>query len=159
MTRIENQEPGIVQLQQQQCAVLHERVPMASLTEFFSRAFHLTMAAAQKQGRQIIGPPLAIYFGTPTDVVDVAAGFPVDAAIEEDGTVTPQALPAGRAVEVLHQGAYDELGTTYERLTAWMRDSELTPGEVMWESYLNEPDPNHPESARTLVTWPIADSR
>jgi hypothetical protein len=37
-----------------------------------------------------------------------------------------------------------------------MGRNNLTPSSVMWESYLNEPDPAHLESAQTLITWPVA---
>ena len=36
-----------------------------------------------------------------------------------------------------------------------MREQNVTPADVMWESYLNEPQPDDPDSAETLITWPI----
>lgn len=146
-------EPTLVDLQPQPCVVLRERVPMGEMTSFFSRAFHLTGAAA---GPHIGGPPLGIYFGMPSDTVDVAAGFPVHSAVEPSGEVVAYTLPGGRAAQYTHLGSYDSLAQSYDRLMTWMRERDLTPADVMWESYLNEPQPDHPESARTLITWPVA---
>ena len=149
-------EPHLVTREPQTCAVVREQVPMSELTDFFDRVFHRTMAAAAAQGRQVVGPPFAAYFGTPTDTVDVAGGFPVDAAIEPGGDVTSLELPGGRAVELLHVGTYDALAMSYGRMMAWMGQQGLAPGTFMWESYLTEPDPDAPESAQTLITMPVA---
>jgi effector-binding domain-containing protein len=149
-------EPHVVTLNPQGCAVVRETVPVNDLPAFFARAFHLTAASISRQGRQVTGPPLGIYFGMPSDTVDVAAGFPVNAPIETDGAVVPQELPGGRVVQVLHVGSYDSLAQTYDRLSAWMREQRLPETGIMWESYLNEPQPDDPESTRTLITWTTA---
>lgn len=128
---------------------------MGELTAFFPRAFEASAAAAGQQGRRIVGPPFGLYFGMPSDTVDVAAGFPLDAQLGASGEVVAHTLPGGRAVEVLHVGSYDSLAQTYERLMGWMQERHLTPGDVMWESYLNEPDPTDPGSAQTLIVWPV----
>ncbi|MFP5368097.1 MAG: hypothetical protein ACLGIS_14875, partial [Actinomycetes bacterium] len=68
------QHPRKVHLTEQPVAVVRERVPMASLTDFFGRAFSTVMAAAQKQGASPAGPPFALYRGMPSESVDVEAG-------------------------------------------------------------------------------------
>lgn len=149
-------EPQVVELVPQECAIVRETVPMDELPAFFSRAFQRTMASAASQGRQVVGPPFGIYFGMPSGTVDVAAGFPVDGPIEADGDVSPHQLPGGRAAELLHIGSYDSLQESYGRLSAWMGAQNLAPGEIMWESYLNEPQPDDPDATRTMITWPVA---
>lgn len=149
-------EPQVVILAPAHAAVLRETVPMSALTDFFSRAFHATMGAAQVQGVPVTGPPFGLYFSMPTETVDVAAGFPTASPISPtDDGVTTTDLPGGRAAQVLHVGTYDDLGRTYDRLMAWLGQQGLRPADVMWESYLNEPDPDHPETAETLITWPL----
>lgn len=91
----------------------------------------------------------------PSDTVDVAAGFPTDGPVAAEGSVTPYQLPGGRVVELVHMGSYDTLGESYERLLAWMRDQNLTPAPMMWESYLNEPQPDAPGATITLITCPV----
>lgn len=149
-------EPHQVTLEPQDCAVVRQTLPMSELKEFFARAFGLTMASAAKQGRQVVGPPFALYFGIPTDTVDVAGGFPVDASIDNDDAVVPYRLPGGPAVQLLHVGSYGSLGQAYERMVGWMRERNLRPADYMWESYLNEPPHDQPELAQTMIVWPIA---
>ncbi len=97
---------------QQLTAGVREKVPMAELTDFFSRAFASTMAAMQEQGVQPAGPPFGKYYGTPTAVMDVEAGFPVTAEIRAAGDVIPGTLPAGKVVEAIHVGPYDTMEST-----------------------------------------------
>lgn len=149
-------EPQIVILAPAHAAVLRETVPMSALTDFFSRAFHATMGAAQAQGVPVVGPPFGMYFGMPSETVDVAAGFPTASPVSPtDDGVTTTDLPGGRAAQILHVGTYDSLEGTYARLMDWLRERGLQPSDVMWESYLNEPEPQHPEASETLVTWPL----
>ena len=39
----------------------------------------------------------------------------------------------------------------------WVAAQGLRPGEVMWESYLNEPPTDAGETAQTLITVPLLD--
>ncbi len=149
-------QPEIVTLDPRPAALLRETVPMGALPDFFGRAFHAAAQAAGTQGVQLVGPPVGVYFGMPSDTVDVAAGFPTDRAITPDAGVVPFTLPGGRAVRVLHVGSYDAMQETYGRLMAWMGAERLTGGPVMWEEYLTEPDPAAPDAAQTLIVWPLA---
>lgn len=148
-------DPQLITLAPATVAVVRETVPMADLTSYFDRAFHATMAAAEAQGVPIAGPPVAVYYGMPGESVDVAAGFPTAQPIAPDGAVTTAELPGGRAVQLLHVGTYDSLEQAYGRIMAWIGEQGLTPADVMWESYLNEPSPDHPEESQTLITWPV----
>nr|NLI49315.1 GyrI-like domain-containing protein [Propionibacterium sp.] len=149
-------EPEVVALEPQPAALLRETVRMDALPDFFDRAFHAAARVAGAQGVQLVGPPVGVYFGMPSETVEVGAGFPTDRPVTPDAGVQPFTLPGGRAVQVLHVGTYDALQETYGRLMAWVGAQQLTPGPLMWEAYLNEPDPNAPEATRTLIVWPLA---
>src|SRR6478736_4691623 len=129
------------QLKEQPTAVVHETVPMNALRDFFGRAFAAVMGAVQQQNVQLAGPPFALYRGTPTDVVDVEAGFPLAGPYPGggDGAVVAGTLPGGRALEATHVGPYDTLPQTYGAVMAKMQADGLTPGEAMWEYYLTDP--------------------
>lgn len=152
----ENQEFELVDLEPATVALLRETVRLDALGEYFGRAFNAVAGAAGAQGIPIVGPPLGVYFGMPSETVDVGGGFPTAAPVAPDAGVTAETLPGGRAAQVLHVGTYDAMQATYGRLTAWLAEQGLTPGPVMWESYLSEPDPAHPEATRTLIVWPLA---
>lgn len=145
---------------EQQTACIRESVPMDALPEFFARAFHDTMAALQLLGMQPTGAPFAKYYGAPTTVVDVEAGFPVATAITPDGGVMAGTLPGGRVVEAMHVGPYDTLKQTYSEMARYFEADGLTPGAVMWESYLSDPESEpDPATWRTHVCWPIEGDR
>jgi effector-binding domain-containing protein len=150
-------EVHIIEHQEQPTAGVRETVPMTELTDFFSRAFTATMEALQAQGVQPVGPPFGKYYGTPTDVVDVEAGFPVAVAIQPTGNVIPGALPAGDVAEAVHVGPYDTMESTYAEVQRYLTGAHLTPSSVMWECYLSDPD-TEPDSAewRTQICWPLA---
>ena len=147
------------ELQEQPTAVLRETVPMNALKDFFGRAYHAVMGAAEQQHVQLAGPPFALYHGMPTDVVDVEAGFPVAAPFPggDGGGVTAGSLPAGRAMEAMHIGPYEKLPETYGAIMGKMQAEGLTPGNAMWEYYLSDPatEPD-PAAWKTLVVWPVA---
>lgn len=58
---------------------------------------------------------------------------PADAKFEKDfdGAVSP----AGRAIVFTHEGAYDEIDTAYEALTAWLDDKNLVSTGKFLEEY------------------------
>lgn len=151
-------EPEIVTLTPMPVALLRETVPMNALPEFFGRAYQAVAEALGKQGIAIAGPPVGVYYGMPTDTVDVAAGFPCDRpAVSADG-VTAETLPGGSAAQIMHVGSYDSMHRTYERLMAWLGEQGLTGGTVMWETYLTEPTPEGNQDAMlTQITWPLAE--
>ena len=149
-------QPEIVTLEPRPVALVRETVRMDALPDFFGKAFGAVARAAGLQGIALAGPPLGVYFGMPSDTVDVGAGFPTVAPLNPDADVAALTLPGGQAAQVLHEGTYDEMTVTYGRLMEWFAEQGLTPGPLMWESYLNEPDPAAPEASRTLIVWPIA---
>ena len=149
------------ELQEQPTAVLRETVPMKGLREFFGRAYSSVMSAAEQQHVQLAGPPFALYRGTPTDVVDVEAGFPLAAPFTNPGgadtAVIAGILPAGQGYEAMHIGPYESLQHTYGAIMARMRQDGANPGVAMWEYYLTDPgvEPD-PAKWQTLVVWPVA---
>lgn len=150
-------EPEIVALTPMTVALFRQTVPMNALTDYFDRAFRTVGAVLGAQQIPITGPPLGVYYGMPTDTVDVAAGFPTGRLAEAADGVTAEALTEGRAAQILHVGGFDAMQETYRRLTAWMTQQGLVPGPVMWETYLTEPKPGgEQESLQTLITWPLA---
>jgi effector-binding domain-containing protein len=149
-------EPRVADVEEATVALIRERVPMDGLPDFFDRAFHVLGEAAAQGRLTIVGPPVGVYFGMPTDTVDVGVGFPVTGEVQGGVDVVVETLPAGPAASVVHAGSYDSMEQTYARLTHWVEDQGLAPGPVMWETYLTEPTPEaDPADMRTLITWPV----
>lgn len=148
-------DPTIITLEPVDVAVLREVVAMNALPPFFERAYHQVMHVVQEQGGTVTGPPVGVYFGMPTDTVDVAAGFPTAAPVTPTESVLAERLPGGRAVQLVHTGSYVSMEQTYGRLMAWVQQQGLALGPVMWETYLTEPNEEDPSAMRTLITWPL----
>ena len=151
-------EPHVRHTEDVVVAAVREDVPMDQMTSFFDRAFHQVMEALSRQGLAPISPPVGMYFGMPDTTADVAAGFPVDPSFTEDEDVHRIVLPAARVAEIVHVGPHDAMASTYQRLADWMEEQNLSPRELMWETYETEPTPDtDPSSMRTRITWLIAD--
>jgi effector-binding domain-containing protein len=150
-------EIRIVDRRHQPTAGVRERIPMDRLTEFFPRAFHETMELLAAQGIAPAGAPFGKYFGMPSTTVDVEAGVPVATPIEPAGDVIAGELPGGRVVETVHVGPHETLEDTYLEVQRFFAEHGLTPGAIMWESYLSDPETEpDPAAWRTLISWTVA---
>lgn len=151
------QLPKRIHLTEQKVAAVRERVPMASLTDFFARAFGTVMTVVQRHGASPAGPPFARYRGMPGETVDVEAGFPITGNFEQTDGVAIGTLPESDAYEALHIGPYDTLQQTYGIIQQQMAAEGVNPGDSMWEYYLSDPE-TEPDPAKwqTRVIWPIA---
>ena len=152
-----NEEPRIVELEQQHAVAMRADVPMAKLPQFFEKAYTAVVAAVEQAGAEIAGPPFGYYPVMPTDgMVSIEAGFPVSEPVAVSGEVHDLVLPGGRAVVAWHIGPYERMEETYDALQAWMARSQLEPASAMWECYLSDPvvEPD-PSTWRTKIVWPI----
>lgn len=150
--------PELVEMGPQPAAVVRASVAFSDLPAFFGRAFGAVAAAAAGQGVELAGEPFGFYPGMPTDVVEVAAGFPVSGTVEPSGDVVPMELPGGRAVTTVHVGPYDSMDKTYSQVRTWMAAQGLTPADHVWEVYLSDPSTEpDPSTWRTRIVWPVGD--
>lgn len=150
-------EPEIAVVPEQPTAVIAGVVPVTELAGFFDRSFNALAPVVGRQGRQITGAAFARYHGPPSDTADLEVGFPTDAAVTPAGEVRPGTLPAGRVARLVHVGAYDELGTSWGRLQAWIAAQGEQPTAVLWEAYVTEPSPDmDPADLRTELNWLLA---
>ena len=49
------------------------------------------------------------------------------------------ATPAGKAIKFQHRGAYDDVDSTYEAITAYLDEKGYDAQNVFVEEYLNDP--------------------
>lgn len=141
----------------QPTAVVHERVPMKELPQFFARAFGQVYGALQAQGVVAAGPPFGHYFGMPGETVDVEAGFPVARPVIAMGPVQPSSLPGGGCAHGIYVGPYEGMAEAYGELMQWMTARQVKPADHMWESYLSDPQKEADSTKwRTEIFWPVA---
>jgi effector-binding domain-containing protein len=86
-------------------------------------------------GRFICGKPLLLHYDREyrEGDADFEACMPVKKLVEKKGISTRE-LPGGRCVSLLHKGPWDELGRSYEKITAYVKqhgyDVELPTREI-----------------------------
>lgn len=146
----------LVDLQEQQCAVVRERVAHDGIGPFVGRAFGSVMTVLARQGVPVAGPPFGRYFPTADGGWDVEAGFPVHGTVTAEGDVVPAVLPGGSAARTLHVGDYGGLGAAYDATRQWVIDNGHVPDGAPWECYLDGPEVANP---RTEVFMPCRESR
>ena len=90
-------------------AVVREHVAMDALAAFYDRAYRAVLEEVAAAGLAVTGPAFGWYRDMPTDSVDLAAGFWVDADSVSSlgGGVEVVELPGGPAVVGTHVGSYD----------------------------------------------------
>lgn len=95
-------------------------------------------AAVEKAGLKIIGAPIAVF----TQEDDAGFGFtamlplaPGSKATLTDG-VAIGASPAGKAIKFQHRGAYDDIDSTYDLITAYLDEKSLEAQDFFIEEYL-----------------------
>ncbi|QNG19433.1 GyrI-like domain-containing protein [Rhodococcus triatomae] len=151
-------EPELVTVGATTTAVVHGLVPMTEITNFYDSAFRALDRVLTGQSITLAGAGFGLYHGVPTDTADIEVGFPADRPVVPAGDVVASELPAGRVARLVHRGAFDGLGESWQRLGRWIEEQGLVAGPVMWEVYLTEPSPDmDPEELRTELNWVVTD--
>jgi len=151
-------QPELVTVEAVPTAVVRGDVPADELPAFFDGAFQRLPRTLAGQGVQPRSAAFGLYHRPPSATVDVEVGFVVDRPVRPDGDVAPGSLPGGRVARLVHVGGFDGLGSSWERLFAWVQEQGLTPGEVFWEVYLTQPAPDmDPAELRTELHLPVRD--
>ena len=109
---------------------------------FFTEAFGQIMAALGQQGLAPTGAPASHYLCYTPDEVELEAVMPVAGEVQVQAPLTSATRPAGPAIGILHQGPYEGLQATYDKLNAYLQAHKL--GDVRQvplaiEVYLTDP--------------------
>ncbi|MGH3331558.1 MAG: GyrI-like domain-containing protein, partial [Nocardioidaceae bacterium] len=147
-------EVSLVDLQEQQTAVVRGHVEVGGIPGFLGGAFGEVMGLVERQGLKPAGMPFGRYRMTDGGF-DVEAGIGVKGDLVPEGRVEASSLPGGRTARTMHVGDYGEVAAAYEAVESWLTDNGYTASGVPWESYLDEPDVPAP---RTEVFFPCAES-
>ena len=109
-------------------------------------------------GIQLAGQPMAI-----TRSWD-ESGYTFDAAIpvvqvpqSTSGNVRTGLSPSGRAVRITHQGSYETMLSSYEKLASFMAANGLAEGLLSWEHFISDPGNTPPEEIITHIYFLVLD--
>lgn len=91
-------------------------------------------------GRLASGPPMLLHYDCEfkAEDADFEPCVPVRHAHPVEG-INVRELPGGRCVSLIHQGPYDELGRSYQKLGEYLRDKGLAATIPSRELYLKGP--------------------
>lgn len=90
-------------------------------------------------GRHLGGPPLNLYYdGEFREIADMEACIPVRKGKEVEG-ISVRELPGGRCVALLHQGPYEQLGRSYAKILAYIKEKGYEVVLPSREVYLKGP--------------------
>ena len=97
-------------------------------------------AFMNQAGIGMTGSPMAITRTGEEETYQFDAAIPVDfIPAVLSGNIQSGLSPAGSAVRAVHKGGYNQMGPTYEKLTAYMSAHGLSQGRVSWEHYISDP--------------------
>ena len=151
----------VVELAKQRALVITVRAKPEALEGALSKAFFQLVAAAQRHGVTVDGPPFARYLsrGTakdPTIIVEAGLAF----RGTPSGTLAPSiravTLPAGPAATLEHRGRYQDLPDAHAALDRWLAGHKRTTAGPRWEVYITNPVTT-PDPARqqTRIVAPL----
>lgn len=99
-------------------------------------------AAADKNKMKVSGRPIAVFVETDDGGFKYEAMLPVDAPADAKfdlgGDIALGQSPAGKAIKFPHRGAYDDIDSTYEAITAYLDEKGLEARNLFVEEYLND---------------------
>ena len=136
---------------------LHVAQPQMGAT--FATTFETAYGYLGAAGLTPAGPPFAIYHGHEGDEWDVEicapyVGVVVPSVRLPDG-FEARHLPAAVTLQVLHHGAYSELGGAYARMAEWAEANGYEFTGPPREAYLSPPDTPE-EKTETIIDQPVA---
>jgi effector-binding domain-containing protein len=110
-------------------------------------------AAIKKAGLTAAGRPFALFLSTDDTSFQFEAMVPLsekpDSKIELAEGVKIGESPSGKAIKFLHRGAYDDIDSTYDLITAFLDEKGLESQNRFVEEYLTdtkEPDDTNLEA-------------
>lgn len=87
--------------------------------------------------------------------LEIDVGFTIPEKLPGRDHIKMSSIPAGRYAIALHEGPYENLTETYDKLTAYVKEKELEVDNWVYEVYLNNPMDNPDEQPRTMIYFPI----
>jgi effector-binding domain-containing protein len=105
-------------------------------------AFKTIRAEATKAGLKPAGNPMTVFVETDDAGFRYEAMLPIENPPEGKDSLTADVKlghsPAGKALKFQHRGAYDDIDSTYEAITAYLDEKGLEAQNLFIEEYLNE---------------------
>ncbi len=128
------------------------------VTEILESAYQEISAFIEANELVVNGGKMVITRGWNEDGYQFVAAIPVIMkAVEITGNLRVGKSPSGPSVRVIHQGAYELMAPSYEKLTAYMAAHGLREGSASWEHYISDPSQIPGDALVTHIYFQIAE--
>ncbi|MEK6805354.1 MAG: SRPBCC family protein [Pseudomonadota bacterium] len=131
---------------------------VAAISTAYAVAYSKVLAYLQKNKLQAAGAPVGIArkWDEKEKIYEYDAGIPVASAPSgNEGEIKVQTTYAGKALKVVYQGSYKDMGPTYDALFAYAAVYGYSQNGDLWEAYVSDPV-STPEAERvTHIYFPI----
>jgi effector-binding domain-containing protein len=105
-------------------------------------AFKTIQTEATKAGLKIAGRPMTVFVETDDMGFRYEAMLPIETAPEGKEALSAEVKigksPSGKALKFQHRGAYDDIDSTYEAITAYLDEKGMEAQNLFIEEYLND---------------------
>lgn len=108
-------------------------------------------------GVEPAGGPFVGYYTMDVQDLDIEAGFLLKEAKPGRDRIQATVMPAGRRVECLYVGPYQDCQPAYAAIDAFLKERGLEPATMMYEQYINSPVDTPQEQLQTLIIYPVKD--
>jgi effector-binding domain-containing protein len=127
------------------------------IAEFLESAFQEISTFIAENNLMVNGGRMAITRTWDEEGYHIDAAIPVTLqAIETTANLHMGRSPSGPAVRVIHQGPYELMTSTYDKLAAFMAANNLREGLVSWEYYVSDPSQTPGDELITHIYFQIA---
>jgi effector-binding domain-containing protein len=145
----------VIDMQPQPTLAIRTRSTFHHLPKTISDGFATLRTSLRERDTTAAGPMYVKYVGKPAHEIEVEIGVAVGDAVLANGTTEPSSLPGCRAASCVHRGHYTDLPHAYTALEHWVAEQQLTPGDVAYELYLNDPEHTPPTAWLTRIAMPL----
>jgi len=142
----------------------HSAMDPASIKAAITEAFEAAMKFVKDNHLIMNGQPRVVYTAYDAGGMSFTAAIPVSgqaAVTVDEPPVFVATLPGGKAYRFIHHGPYEELGKTYNEITAFLKEKGWIETEAdwakympMWEEYMNDPETTPPADLMTHIYLP-----
>jgi len=145
----------LVEQQARPTLAVRTRSAVERLPQVLGPAWGQVMARAGKAGAAPSDAPYVAYHNMDMQDLDLEIGCAFAQPLAGEGDVRAGEIPAGKAVQCIHVGPYDQVGGAYRALEAWIAEHGLQHAGPAYEFYLNDPQEVPPDQLRTRVMLPV----
>ena len=117
------------------------KTSMAGIGRDIGQGYGEVFGYLQKIGVPPSGPPTALYYDVEVegDTIDMEVCVPVAGETSGKGEVLGYVLRGGKAATIMYKGAYNEVGSAYEALFAYIKENGMALAGPTREIYLTDP--------------------